>query len=138
MHLYLDANVIIYMIQGRAGLRQAVLSWVDKAEAQPQGVLITSYLSTVECRTKPLREGQHDRLALFDGFFARKRLFVGDVTRTVLDRTTDLRASFGFKTADAIHLATAVIQEANCFLTSDRAFKRYKDLQVEVIDPDAF
>ena len=80
---------------------------------------------------------QTDRLARFDGFFVRDRLLVTDVTRRVLDEATTLRARFGFKTADAIHLATAVLHEADVFLTADEVFQRFVDLRVVVIDPDA-
>lgn len=44
MRLYLDANVIVYLVEGSQGLRQVVLSWVDQAEAQADGLLMTSYL----------------------------------------------------------------------------------------------
>jgi len=42
MRLYLDANVIIYMVEGTAGLRDAILSWTERAEAEADGLLITS------------------------------------------------------------------------------------------------
>jgi predicted nucleic acid-binding protein len=135
MRLYLDANVIVYLIEGPSGLRNAVLAWIDQAEAAPEGLLLTSYLSTLECRVKPLRDAEESRLALFDGFFERDTLLVADVTRAVLDQAAALRARFGFKTPDAIHLATAVIHGASAFLTADRAFERFQELRVVVVDP---
>ncbi len=137
MRLYLDANTIIYLVEGGLGLRDAVLSWLAQAEAQADGLLITSRLSTVECRVKPLRDGQVQLLALFEGFFERDRLLVADITPSVLDRATELRARFGFKTPDAIHLATAVEHGASAFLTADPVFTRFPDLQVVLVDPDA-
>ncbi len=38
MRLYLDANVIIYLVEGSDGLRNSVLSWTDQAEAQPDRI----------------------------------------------------------------------------------------------------
>jgi len=135
MRLYLDANAIVYLIEGAPELRETVLAWIEQAEAKKDGLLLTSYLSTVECRVKPLREGDSGRLALFDGFFVRDRLLVVDVTRPILDATATLRARYGLKTPDAIHLATALAHHATTLLTADRAFERAKDVRVVVIDP---
>jgi predicted nucleic acid-binding protein len=54
----------------------------------------------------------------------------------VLDRATELRARHGFKTADAIHLATAIAHDADTFLTADADFKRVPELRVVLVDPD--
>lgn len=137
MRLYLDANAIIYLIEGGAALRNFVLSWTDRVESEPDGLLVTSYLSVVECRVKPLQRGDAELLALFEGFWRRERLLVGDVTREILDRTSELRARHRLKTADAIHLATAIAHRASAILTADPAFQRYPDLKVILLDPAA-
>jgi predicted nucleic acid-binding protein len=51
----------------------------------------------------------------------------------VLERATDLRARYGFKTPDAIHLATAIEEHVDLFLTGDTALARCREVQVEVI-----
>ena len=43
MRLYLDANPIIYSIEGVLDFRQAALAWIERAESA-QGVVITSRL----------------------------------------------------------------------------------------------
>ena len=69
MRLYLDANAIIYGIEGVPGLRRAAFRWIEEAEARPEGVMITSRLSMLECRVKPLRKGDQERLARFGRVF---------------------------------------------------------------------
>jgi len=78
MRLYLDANPIIYSIEGVPEFRLAALSWIERAEAA-QGAVITSRLSRLECRVKPLREGNSALLEQFDGFFSRGGLEIVDV-----------------------------------------------------------
>lgn len=56
-----------------------------------------------------------------------------EVTRAVIDRATELRARLGFKTPDAIHLASAIEASADLFITGDRAFARFADLPVRVV-----
>jgi uncharacterized protein len=55
----------------------------------------------------------------------------------VLERATELRATHGFRTPDAIHLATALVQHADTFLTGDASLKKCPGLEVALIRPEA-
>ena len=66
----------------------------------------------------------------------RRRLVVVDVTAAVIDRATDLRVKYGFKTPDAIHLASAIVESADVFLTGDVALARCTEVTVEVVSPE--
>lgn len=136
MILYLDANAIIYSIEGVSGLRQAALRWIEETEASPEGVMVTSRLSMLECRVKPRRESDHEGLARFDGFFGREKLVVVDVSARVIERATKLRAAHGFRTPDALHLATALLEGAQIFLTGDTNLTRCPGIKVEVLNPE--
>ena len=75
MRLYLDANAIIYGVEGVEALRTRVLEWIDRVEAEPRGVLLTSELSLLECLVKPTRDGDEGTIREFQAFFDRERLF---------------------------------------------------------------
>lgn len=135
MRLYLDASAIIYAIEGGPGLKQAVIRWIERAESDAAGVLITSHLSRLECRIKPLRQNNGVLLAAFDGFFARKRVLLVDVSPAILDRATDFRVRYNLQTPDAIHAATAFVQQADALLTGDPGFNRVTECHVVQIDP---
>lgn len=79
------------------------------------------------------REGNAPLLARYDRFFAGKRLDLLDVTAAVVERATELRARHGFRTPDAIHLATAMEDPVDSLLTGDAAFSRCAGLRVEVV-----
>ena len=132
MRLYLDANPIIYSIEGVPAFRQAALEWIERAETD-DGVVITSRLSRLECRVKPLRDDNKQLLELFEGFFARESLELVEITAEVVEAATQLRAAHNFRAPDAIHLASAVLAKANVFLTADRNLARCPDLNVEVL-----
>jgi predicted nucleic acid-binding protein len=135
MRLYLDANSIIYSVEGLPEFRDATLEWIDRAEAS--GTVVTSRLARLECRVKPLRDGDAELLARFDGFFARAGLELIEVAADVLERATELRARHGFRTPDAIHLATALEANADVFLTGDRTLARCPGLDVQVLAPSS-
>jgi predicted nucleic acid-binding protein len=97
------------------------------------GSLVTSRLTRLECRSKPLRAGDLTTLAQFDVFFAGVELIVAEVDPAVIERATDLRAKYNLKTPDALHYATAVEVGATVFLTGDRALSRCSEVPVEVL-----
>jgi predicted nucleic acid-binding protein len=97
------------------------------------GVIQTSQLSRLECRAKPLSNGDASLLALYDAFFTGPEVEVLPLTTAVIDKATELRASLRLKTPDALHLAAAILAGAKTFLTGDKALERCKELPVEVL-----
>lgn len=130
--IYLDANVVIRLVEGDAATRSALDARLAPALGV-QGSLVTSRLSRLECRCKPLRIGDSATLSRYDLFFAGIELLVVDVGETVIETATELRARLGLKSPDAIHLATALTAGASVFLTGDRSFARCTELPVEIL-----
>ena len=97
------------------------------------GSLVTSRLTRLECRSKPLRSGDFATLAQFDVFFAGIELILAEVSPAVIERATDLRAKYDLKTPNALHYATAVEVGATVFLTGDRGLARCTEVPVEVL-----
>jgi predicted nucleic acid-binding protein len=60
-------------------------------------------------------------------------LHVSELDAATIERATNLRARYGFRTPDAIHLATGLEQKVDSFLTSDAALVRCDELRVEVL-----
>lgn len=71
---YLDTSAIIYFIEGTAAVRAQIAGSIANAESDPAGRIVTSRLSRLECRVKPLRVGDSALLAIDDAFFTRRRL----------------------------------------------------------------
>ena len=57
------------------------------------------------------------------------------LSREVMDRATNIRAQYGLKTPDAIHLAAAVMSNCDIFLTNDHRLDRFGDIAIEIIQP---
>jgi len=133
VRLYLDANVLIYGVEGPPAVRDQVFAWVDRVEATPDGVAITSRISRMECRVRPLRLLDHTLLARFEAALQAANLLVIDVTAEVVERATEIRAQHGFRPPDALHLATASLEQADVFLTSDKKLARFTGLPVEIL-----
>ncbi len=132
---YLDASAIIYLVEGVVSARQRVAHLIAGAEQDRAGRILTSHLSRLDCRVKPLRAADAALLAIYDTFFTRARLEVLDVSAAAIDRATALRARYGFKTPDAIHVACAIDAGADAFVTGDASLVRCAEIRVEIVSP---
>lgn len=124
--------MVIRLVEGDAATRAPLVARLA-ASLGVAGSLVSSRLTRLECRSKPLRAGDLATLAQFDVFFAGIELVLADVSPAVIERATDFRAKFNLKTPDALHYATAVEVGATVFLTGDRGFARCTEIPVEVL-----
>ena len=131
MRLYLDAAPVIYAIEQVPRYAGAVDARLSAAEV----VQVVSDLTRMECRVKPLRDGNSDLLKDYDDYFEGVVAEIVALSREVMDRATAIRGQYGFKTPDAIHLAAAVISGCDVFLTNDHRLNRFPDIAVEVLRP---
>ncbi len=129
MRYYLDAAPIIYDIEDTQPFAAAVDAKLSVAGL----TLITSELTRLECRVLPLRNGNTKLLQDFDDYFANSIAELVPLTRDVIDRATEIRAQYGFKTPDSLHLAAAVITNCDVFLTNDHRLNRFTGITIETI-----
>jgi predicted nucleic acid-binding protein len=128
---YLDACSIIYLTEGAPPWRGAVEARLNALPATSR--IVTSRISRLECRSKPTRDRDAALLARYDAAFAKAR--VVEITATIVERATELRARYGFRSPDAIHLATAIDSGADVFITGDAPLARCTEITVDVLTP---
>ena len=131
--IYADANILIRLLEGDTAARTPIEARLLPLRGTTK-FLLTSRLSRLECRVKPLRSGDSKLLALWDDFFATPELApLVELTPAVLERATELRAALNVKTPDALHLASAILGGATAFLTGDRGLARCTEIPVEIL-----
>ncbi len=132
MLIYVDANIVIYLIEAKP-------TWGPKAAARiaillaASDTMAVSDLTRLECRLLPLANNDLSTLGQFDAFFAAPDVRILPLPTAVYDRATMIRARYRFKLADSLHLACAV--EAGCdrFLTNDVRLSSFPEITVEVL-----
>jgi uncharacterized protein len=129
--IYLDACCFIYLVEGEPTWRAAVEHRLRALSGSTR--LVTSQLTRLECRTKPTRDNDRALLERYDALFAASRVVVVEVSASVIDRATLLRAKHGLKSPDAIHLATAIEHGASSLWTADAVFARAGEIAVELL-----
>ena len=129
MRIYLDTAPVIYTVENVPIYAQAV----DNFLAGPEIEILVSDLTRMECRIKPIREGNVQLLKDFDDYFKEIISVIIPLTGEVIDLATEIRARHEFKTPDAIHLAAACTSKCDVFFSNDHRLDRFEGIHVEVI-----
>jgi predicted nucleic acid-binding protein len=129
--IYLDTNIVIYAVENPAVFGGRALARLQAIAATDRIAL--SELTRMECCNYPLRHANFRLLRLYDSFFLRPDVTILPIPGNVFRRATVIQAMHDFATVDSIHLATAVENGCQIFLTHDNRLHRFTDLTVEIL-----
>jgi predicted nucleic acid-binding protein len=132
----LAASVLIWRFEGRPPFRQGARETLDELNRRHEGATFAvSRLSWLECRVKPLRDGDRRLLARYAERFAGG-VRVVELDAEVVDRAASLRARHGLRTPDALQAASALhMTGASIFITGEPVFERVPGLHVRLVKP---
>ncbi len=88
VRLYLDAAPVIYAVEQVTPYAAAVDARLSTSEV----VRVASDLTRMECRVKPLRNGNAGLLKDYDDYFEGAVAEIVALSREVMDRATEIRA----------------------------------------------
>jgi len=132
MLIYFDSVLVIYLIDHTGPFHLRAVARLASLLAAGDRIAVSD-LTRMECRVKPIRNGDSVKLAEFDTFFARSEVQVVPIMTGVFDRATQIRATHNFKLADSLHLAAAAEAKCGRFLTNDTRLSSFPDIPVEVL-----
>lgn len=112
--IYLDSCLLIYAIEQHPVFGRPTLAAM---EAMPLTQLCISPLVKMECLVKPMRDANAALRRQYEAAFASLRLL--ELTDAVFVQAAELRAHFGLKAPDAMHLACALHHGCNALWTND-------------------
>lgn len=137
MTLFLDACALIYRFEGNTAFRGACVELLTQLASQhADAIVAVSRLSVLECRVKPLREGDFALLACYDDFFAS--CLIVELDADVVEHATALRVRHGLKTPDALQAACALsLPGPVVFVTGDQALAKVSALDARLISVSA-
>ena len=118
--VYLDTNVFIYFVEGHPLFADALR---DLFVAIDEGSIAatTSELTLAEVMVKPIAMSRPDIAAEYAALLARgSAIDVRPIDRATLLRGAELRAQFGGRAFDAIHVASAERANSDYILSEDR------------------
>ena len=108
-----------------------VLDPLYAAAEQGGRPLTASALVLVEVLTGPLKAGGRSLAARLERALVHGPwLELVPISRAVLVRAAELRAQYGVKTPNALHLATALLRNCGVFVTNDRRIPDIEGIQI--------
>ena len=127
---YFDSNIFIYLIEGFDKFEQELLQIRDSI-AFAESEIVTSELTLCEVLVAPFRRNNPTLVARYRQFIEVSGAFQVQATgRETYVRASLYRAQSGMKTADAIHMATAVEMNCDVFVTNDGRIKAPNNIQI--------
>ena len=121
--LYLDANILIYFIEGAPELRARVRYALAQADKRAIA-LATSQLTIAECLRGAWRRRDQALVDVYRAFFSAEDLVRPVAVDTeILAGAAEFAASYQVKLIDAIHVASAVSAGCQALLTNDKRLR---------------
>jgi len=128
--IYLDANIIIYLLEGFEPFTSSLSRLLEAIEAG-QVRCVTSEMTVAEVLVRPFRQESAKLIKTYIDALNDKRLVtLQPITYQTLTDAAFTRAQTGMKLPDAIHVATAVQGGCAIFLSNDRKIKTPKSLKL--------
>ncbi|MBI3559282.1 PIN domain-containing protein [Candidatus Gottesmanbacteria bacterium] len=93
--------------------------------------LLTSVVSVAEVLTKPYIDRDEATASLIKATFARmKNLQILSIDQNLAVAAAFLRARYRFRLPDAFQIATAIVRQADIFVTNDKKLKKVKEVKI--------
>jgi predicted nucleic acid-binding protein len=126
--VYLDANVLIYAMETDSEEGMLARRWLRQMDlGRISGV--TSGLTALEVLPHPIAAGDTKLVGAYRRLLMdRPTLRIAPVSDAILARATEIRASLGSTTPDALHVATALLEGCDGLLTNDDRLKLPSEL----------
>jgi predicted nucleic acid-binding protein len=130
----IDANVLIYLLEGTGSLADRSALVVDAiAAGEAEGILAT--LAVAEICSGPASAGETALVERYaDELLALENVRVVPLSADIAIDAASLRGGSSLSLADAIHLASAKALGATAFITNDRRIKGSAHMSVVYLD----
>jgi predicted nucleic acid-binding protein len=127
--LYLDSNILIYLVEGNVELGDLVLAAFREIETN-NITLYTSEITVTECLNGAYRAGLEELAQKYLELLSSEEFIILlPVDSDVCIEASRIGAEHRLKTVDSIHLASATLAGCQAFLTNDGGFKSSKNVQ---------
>ncbi len=130
MVIALDTNVFIYYFERHPEFGPAAKLTLAKL-SKPGTKGVTSIVSLLELLSLP--QGSKILDDLKSRYLRIPNLTTSDVSQEIALEAARIRRTYGYRTSDAIQLATALTHKADLFITNDIRLKKFPELKIHLL-----
>lgn len=128
-----DTNVFVYLLQRHSAYYSVVSSLLRSVQSGENEGLFAN-IGLIELLTGYKQLERYDEAYEYKNLICNfPNLTITELNESVVDFASDLRASYAIKTPDAVHLASAIVNGADVFVTNDKALKKVKEIKVQLL-----
>lgn len=120
--IYLDSCLLVYAVEDDPVFGPTTKQRLAQAADTEDAVLAISPLVRLECLVGPMRSGDRSLRLRYERALSLLRLL--DMPPAVYDGASELRARYGLRTPDALHLACAQHHGCRALWTNDDRLAR--------------
>jgi len=120
--IYLDSCLLVYAVEDDPVFGPTTKQRLAQAADTEDAVLAISPLVRLECLVGPMRSGDRSLRLRYERALSLLRLL--DMPPAVYDGAAELRARYGLRTPDALHLACAQHHGCRALWTNDDRLAR--------------
>lgn len=130
----LDTTPLIYFTEENDDYLKLVDPFFE-ALGRGEFSVVTSVITLLEALVRPIREGDIALAERYKTFLLHSsNITMYDVSPSIAEEASRLRALYKIRTPDSIHLATALNAKATHFLTNDIALSILPGIKILVVD----
>lgn len=130
----LDVAPIIYYVERNVSYTKLIDPFFEAIQHN-KFTAITSVTTLLEVLVYPIRKNDKELVQKYQNIlFNSWQMSVLAVDRDIAEQAAFLRATYNLRTPDSIHMATAIVSNANYFLTNDLRLPSLPGLAVLKLD----
>ena len=116
----LDTPIFIYHMEANP-VYLPITKLIFSSIAHGKQQAITSVISLMEINVHPFRQGREDVARKYETLLINyPNLKICDITREIVRQAARLRANYRLHSADALQVASCMVNGAQVFITNDR------------------
>ena len=131
--VFLDTAPFIYFFETHPDYFPALSVFFDQLyETGAQA--ITSIVTYIELTTQPARKGNRQLVRKYRDYLSNsENISLFPLDMHIADHLVDLRATYNFRTPDAIQIGTAAACGADYIITNDKSWQRFDEIKVIMV-----
>lgn len=131
--VFLDTAPFIYFFEAHSDYFPALENFFDQLY-DTGAQAITSIITYIELTTQPARLGNRQLVRKYRDYLSNSQnISLFPLNMDIADYVVELRATYNFKTPDAIQIGTATACGADYIITDDNAWQRFEEIEVVLV-----
>jgi predicted nucleic acid-binding protein len=131
--VYFDTAIYIYLYGSNENFTEMAKQVYKNAIESKQQIILSTFILTELLQHSSIQENPSLKSTLIESIYKIRLAKLVPIDPFIAEYAAELRVKYNLQTSDALHLATAILEECEQFVTSDKRLKAVKGIDVVVL-----